>query len=121
MMANDGAEVISFDIDGAKLFTPIDGAHRIKSTDIERPAALAQADVVVTGVPSRAFPLVRAAEIKEGAICVNFSTLRNFDDDVLQKAGVFVPRIGPMTVTMALGNTLELYRQARMLSGDATP
>ena len=66
--------------------------------------------VIVTGVPSRAFPLVTKREIKEGAICLNFSTLKNFADDVLEKASVFVPRVGPMTVTIALRNTLRLHR-----------
>jgi 5,10-methylene-tetrahydrofolate dehydrogenase/methenyl tetrahydrofolate cyclohydrolase len=66
--------------------------------------------VIITGVPSRSFPLIGAAEIKPGAICLNFSTLRNFAPDVLDTASVFVPRVGPMTVTMALRNTLRLYK-----------
>ncbi len=112
MMANDGAEVVSFDVDGARLFVPDDesGAHRTRAPAITRAAALAQADVVITGVPSRAFPLVRGDEIKPGAVCLNFSTFRNFDDSVLEVARVFVPRVGPMTVTMALRNTVRLYR-----------
>ncbi len=112
MMANDGAEVVSFDIEGARLFLPDEegGAHCTRATAITRAAALAQADVVITGVPSRAFPLVRADELKDGAVCLNFSTFRNFDDSALEKARVFVPRVGPMTVTMALRNTVRLYR-----------
>lgn len=114
MLANDGARVISFDVDGPQLFLPgPEGAgHRVEEVEIDRAAALAAADVVVTGVPSRDFPPVRAAEIKEGAVCVNFSTLRNFDEDVVEKAAVFVPRVGPMTVTMALRNLVRLRRQA---------
>jgi methylenetetrahydrofolate dehydrogenase (NADP+)/methenyltetrahydrofolate cyclohydrolase len=116
MMANDGAEVVSFDVDGPELFVPgasPDDRHTVEESSIDRATALARADVVVTGVPSRDFPLVRAAEIKDGAVCLNFSTLKNFDDDVHAKASVFVPRVGPMTVTMALRNTLRLYRNAR--------
>lgn len=115
MMANDGAEVVSFDLDGPQLFLPAaaEGTHAVQETTIDRAAALARADIVVTGVPSRAFPLVRAEEIAAGAVCLNFSTLKNFADDVPDKAGVFVPRVGPMTVTMALRNTLRLYRNAR--------
>lgn len=117
MMANDGAEVVSFDIDGPQLFVPGEfrGAHVVRSTKLTRAEALAQADVVVTGVPSRQFPLVSRAEIKEGAVCLNFSTLRNFDEDVIEKASVFVPRVGPMTVTMALRNTVRLYRNVNAL------
>jgi methylenetetrahydrofolate dehydrogenase (NADP+)/methenyltetrahydrofolate cyclohydrolase len=112
MMANDGAEVVSFDVDGSQVFSPGDarGAHDIRHTHVSREEALAKADVVVTGVPSRSFPLVTKHEIKEGAICLNFSTLKNFADDVPEKASVFVPRVGPMTVTIALRNTLRLHR-----------
>lgn len=118
MMANDGARVFSFDVDGPLLFLPgpIDRQHHIEETAVDRKGALAVADIVVTGVPSRNFPLVRAEEIREGAICVNFSTLRNFDDDVVQKASVFIPRVGPMTVTMALRNIVRLRRQAESAS-----
>lgn len=113
MMANDGAEVVSFDIEGALLFTPEERTHQVRHTSIDRARALAEADIVITGVPSRAFPLVNASEIKASATCINFSTLKNFADDVLDKAAVFVPRVGPMTVTMALRNALRLYQNFR--------
>jgi len=114
MMANDGARVISFDVDGPQLFVPgPEGeGHGVEEIDIDRAGALAQADIVVTGVPSRDFPPVRAEEIKPGAICVNFSTVRNFADDIVEKAGVFIPRVGTMTVTMALRNIVRLRRHA---------
>ncbi|GDY33393.1 bifunctional methylenetetrahydrofolate dehydrogenase/methenyltetrahydrofolate cyclohydrolase [Gandjariella thermophila] len=114
MMANDGAEVTSFDIEGPLLFTPRtgSGSHGVRDTTVDRATALAEADVVVTGVPTRDFPLVRAREIRPGATCINFSTLKNFADDIVEKAGVFVPRVGPMTVTMALRNAVRLYRNA---------
>ena len=115
MMANDGAEVASFDVDGPQLFLPAqaEGTHDVRETTMDRATALARADIVVTGVPSRTFPLVRADEIAAGAVCLNFSTLKNFADDITERAAVFVPRVGPMTVTMALRNTLRLYRNAR--------
>jgi methylenetetrahydrofolate dehydrogenase (NADP+)/methenyltetrahydrofolate cyclohydrolase len=114
MLANDGAEVISFDIDGPQRFAPApeNHAHTVEETTIDRREALAQADVVITGVPSRAFPLVRADELRAGATCLSFSTMKNFEDQVVEKAGVFVPRVGPMTVTMALRNLARLYRNA---------
>ncbi len=113
MLANDGAEVVSFDLEGERLFQPDEDGHQSHTVGVSRAEALAQADVVVTGVPSRDFRLVEARELREGAICLNFSTLRNFADDVVERAGVFVPRVGPMTVTMALRNTLRLYTQQR--------
>jgi methylenetetrahydrofolate dehydrogenase (NADP+)/methenyltetrahydrofolate cyclohydrolase len=119
MLANDGAEVTSFDVDGPQLFTPAqeDHAHRVEETTIDRASALARADIVITGVPSREFPLVRAAEIREGAVCLNFSTMKNYADDVPAKASVFCPRVGPMTVTMALRNTVRLHRSRVTASG----
>jgi methylenetetrahydrofolate dehydrogenase (NADP+)/methenyltetrahydrofolate cyclohydrolase len=115
MMANDGAEVVSFDIDGPLLFVPgkQNEPHSVQETDIDRRAALAAADIVVTGVPSRSFERIAAREVQPGAVCVNFSTFANFETDVREKVRVFVPRVGPMTVTMALRNTLRLYRNAR--------
>ena len=106
MLANDGASVYSFDIDGPLRFTQ----QQVLETDISREEALARADVIITGVPSRDFKLVEAEELKFGAICLNFSTLKNFHDDIRERASVFIPRVGPMTVTMALRNTLRLFR-----------
>lgn len=105
MLANDGAEVFSFDLDGPLLFKK----EHVVETSATRAEALAGADIVVTGVPSREFKLVTGSEIRSGTVCVNFSTLKNFSDDAVAKAGVFIPRVGPMTVAMALRNTLRLY------------
>ena len=44
---------------------------------------------------------------------MNFSTYKNFEEEVVGKAGVFIPRVGPMTVTMALRNTVRLYLNAK--------
>ena len=105
MLANDGASVYSFDIDGPQLFQN----GQVSETKVQRTDALRQADIVITGVPSRQFPLVRTDEIRPGAVCLNFSTLRNFVPEIGDVASVFIPRVGPMTVAMALRNTLRLY------------
>lgn len=110
MLANDGATVISLDLTGTVVFEPAIGrhAHVVRDSDLDRAAALRGADVVITGVPSRDFPLVTAGEIKSGAICVNFSQFRNFEDSVLGVASAFIPRVGPMTVAMATRNLVRL-------------
>jgi 5,10-methylene-tetrahydrofolate dehydrogenase/methenyl tetrahydrofolate cyclohydrolase len=114
MLANDGATVISLDVTGAVVFEPAIGRHAyvVRDTDADRGRALRAADVVITGVPSRDFALVTAEQIKPGAICVNFSQFRNFDDSVLDVAAAFVPRVGPMTVAMATRNLLRLVSLA---------
>jgi methylenetetrahydrofolate dehydrogenase (NADP+)/methenyltetrahydrofolate cyclohydrolase len=119
MLANDGAEVTSFDISGSLAFRHAAGiqGHHVDAVTTDRATALAEADVVVTGVPSRDFPLVRADEIKPGAVCLNFSTKKNFADDVVERASVFVPRVGSMTVTMAMRNAVRLYHNARLADG----
>lgn len=106
MLHHDGATVYSFDALG-----PIElGPEGPRETSIPREEALKASDIVITGVPSRDFPLIEAREICPGTICLNFSTYRNFAEDIKGKASYFVPRVGPMTVTMALRNTLRLYQ-----------
>jgi 5,10-methylene-tetrahydrofolate dehydrogenase/methenyl tetrahydrofolate cyclohydrolase len=116
MMAHDGARVFSFDVDGPLLFQPAtdpETSHVLSETRIARVEALQQSDIVITGVPSRQFELVRGSELREGCLCVNFSTYKNFSDDILGKAGSFIPRVGPMTVLMAIRNALRLHHNAR--------
>jgi methylenetetrahydrofolate dehydrogenase (NADP+)/methenyltetrahydrofolate cyclohydrolase len=116
MLAHDGATVYSFDIDGPLLLTPSsdpEGPHSVTETTVDRAGALARADLVITGVPSPSFELVRADEIRADAVCINFSTYRNFEAEVQEKAAAFVPRVGPMTVTMALRNALRLFQNTR--------
>lgn len=105
MMSNDGAHVYSFDENGPLLFR---GGHP-EETSISRQEALAQSDIVITGVPDNSFS-VTASEIKEDAVCVNFSSEKNFEEQVAEKARVFVPRVGPMTVAMCMRNTIRLFR-----------
>ena len=105
MLSNDGAEVISFDINGPLEF--VDG--RPQEIDTDRTVALADADIVVTGVPSTAFPRITAAELKSDAICINFSSIPNYETDVADHVRIFVPRVGPMTVAMCMRNTIRLF------------
>ncbi len=106
MLSNDGARVYSFDINGPLLFEHA----KPSEIDIDRAQALACSDIVITGVPSASFPPIQAAEIKTGAICVNFSSVPNFAEDITSKASIYIPRVGPMTVAMVMRNTLRLYR-----------
>ena len=106
MMSNDGAEVYSFDVNGPLLFENA----RPHETNITRAEALKESQIVITGVPNSDFALIKSEEISDGTICVNFSSLNNFADDITTKADIFVPRIGPMTVAMCMRNTLRIYQ-----------
>ena len=68
------------------------------------------ADVIISAVPSADFDTIRGDEIKAGAICVNVAEHANFEDSVLERASVFVPRVGPLTIAMATRNLTRLVR-----------
>jgi methylenetetrahydrofolate dehydrogenase (NADP+)/methenyltetrahydrofolate cyclohydrolase len=106
MLAHDGARVHSFDVSDVLLYEE----RKTLENKIDRARALAESDIIITGVPSKDFELVKAGEIKPGAVCVNFSTLRNMEDGILERASVFLPRVGPITVAMLLRNTVRLFQ-----------
>jgi len=117
MLSNDGALVHSLDLAGSVTFEPAIGRHThdVRDSGIDRAAALASADVVISAVPSRDFELIRGDEIREGAICVDVAEFTNFDASVMERASVFVPRVGPLTIAMAARNLVRLA--ARVNSG----
>lgn len=100
MLANDGATVYSIDASGIVKYAPTG----IEETGLKRWEALGQSNIVVTGVPDPKFELVKAEEIGRDTLCINFSTTKNFADDVKAKARCYIPRVGPLTVAMLLRN-----------------
>ena len=60
-------------------------------------------------MPSAKFRKISIKELKKNVICINFSTNQNFDKNVEDFAQDFVPRVGPMTVTMCMRNAIRLY------------
>lgn len=111
LLANDGATVYSVDINNIQKFERGDGLHlrkhRVVDVDISLKEAAAQSDVIITGVPSAGYKFP-TEYVKDGAVCVNFSSDKNFDDDVKQKASLYVPMIGKVTIAMLLRNLLRL-------------
>lgn len=105
MLSNDGADVFSFDLDGALLFRDA----RPSECRMGRTEALARSDIIITGVPSPDFPLIQADETGRHAVAVNFSSISNFTDEAAARAKLFIPRVGPMTVAMCMRNLLRLY------------
>jgi methylenetetrahydrofolate dehydrogenase (NADP+)/methenyltetrahydrofolate cyclohydrolase len=104
-MSNDGARILSFDEHGPMEFVQAQPREII----IDRQQALACSDIVITGVPSNSFNKVSANELKTNAVCLNFSSFSNFNDDISSHSGIYIPRIGPMTVAMCMRNTLRLF------------
>ncbi|MGE0710145.1 MAG: bifunctional methylenetetrahydrofolate dehydrogenase/methenyltetrahydrofolate cyclohydrolase [Planctomycetota bacterium] len=106
MLAHDGALVHSFDIDGVVRYEGLE----VQPSTISRAEALAQSDVVVSGVPSRDFERIRADEVRAEATVIDFSHVRNVELDVADKARYLLRRVGPLTIAMLLRNTVRLYR-----------
>ena len=105
MMSNDGAMVLSFDEHGPLEFK----AGAPKETSLDRSSALAQSDIIITGVPGSDFELVKPEEVPGDAVCINFSSEQNFTEDVKSHVRAFIPRVGPMTVAMCMRNTIRLF------------
>jgi methylenetetrahydrofolate dehydrogenase (NADP+)/methenyltetrahydrofolate cyclohydrolase len=108
MLSNDGAKIYSFDINGGVVID--NSGSQPETGPVTREMALRNSDIVITGVPSRHFEKISAKELKPGAICLNFSSVKNFESDVKAIASRYIPRVGPMTVAMCMRNALQLYR-----------
>ncbi|SCV03660.1 LAMI_0H09934g1_1 [Lachancea mirantina] len=115
LLANDGAIVYSVDVNNVQKFTRGEGL-KFKKHHVEDLGAYsnellqqcsADADVIITGVPSETYRFPTEF-IKEGAVCINFSSSKNFDDEVKTKASLYVPSTGKVTISMLLRNMLRL-------------
>lgn len=122
LLANDGATVFSVDINNIQEFTRgddlLERRHKVKtlgpSVTVEQ--LISSCDVIITGVPSDSYKFP-VQYISNGTVVINFSTNKNFNDDVKQKAGLYVPSIGKVTIAMLLRNLLRLIKnkQYRLL------
>ncbi|KAL9061240.1 MAG: hypothetical protein Q9206_000635 [Seirophora lacunosa] len=114
LLANDGASVYSVDIDGVQQFTRGEGIKKRRHEVIEKEAwaledCLPLSDVVITGVPGEAFKIPTHL-LKEGAVCINFSTDKNFGPEVKDRASIYVPAIGKVTIIVLLRNLLRIIQ-----------
>lgn len=138
LLANDGATVYSVDVTGVQKFTRGEGLRKRKheveelpGKDISDVAGLC--DVVITGVPGDKYKF-DVSLLREGAVCINFSSekvsltcsilqkrtdiAQNFPPEVKQKASIYVPAIGKVTIAVLLRNLLRIT-QNRRLQGKA--
>ncbi|EJD01549.1 NAD-binding protein [Fomitiporia mediterranea MF3/22] len=122
LLANDGARVFSVDIDSIQEYTkrpsiPTDsetGAaasikRRYHPHHVVRPSTksledcLAISDVVISAVPSPSYK-IKTAWLKDGCVCVNVASEKNFEKDVREKASIYLPAVGKVTILMLLRN-----------------
>mmetsp|Transcript_3870 Transcript_3870/g.3764 ORF Transcript_3870/g.3764 Transcript_3870/m.3764 type:complete len:323 (-) Transcript_3870:341-1309(-) len=115
LLANDGATVYSVDINNIQQYSRgddlLEKRHKAVQLDsMHSVESLAPTcDVIITGVPSDSykFPI---EYITNGSVVINFSSSKNFPDEVKQKAGLYVPSIGKVTIAMLLRNLLRLIK-----------
>lgn len=111
LLANDGATVYSVDITGVQLFTRGQGIKQPRHQVLDKEGwglkdCLPLSDVVIGGVPSEDYK-VPTELIRDGAVCINFSSYRNFDGPaVKEKASIYVPSVGKVTIAVLLRNLL---------------
>lgn len=125
LLANDGAEVYSVDVNNIQKFNRGQGLkfskHHVEdlgdfSSDLLRECCK-DADVIITGVPGEKYKFP-TEYVKEGAVCINFSSEKNFSDEVKEKASLYVPSTGKVTISMLLRNMLRLVENREKLKSN---
>ncbi|KAJ1657200.1 Methylenetetrahydrofolate dehydrogenase [NAD(+)] [Dispira simplex] len=112
LLANDGARVFSVDIHNVLEFHRGEGIklkkHEVCETSFTVEDVVPRSDVVITGVPTPNYKLSTKL-LKDGVVAINFSTFKNFEEDVKERASIYVPSVGKVTVAMLQRNLLRLY------------
>ncbi|KAI0287610.1 hypothetical protein BC826DRAFT_1169809 [Russula brevipes] len=135
LLANDGARVFSVDIDSTQEYTKRPAAstssagggehaarrayhthHVIRPApaDFDLARCLSLSDVVVSAVPSAEYKVPTAA-LKDGCVCMNVAADKNFGTDVRDKASLYIPSVGKVTILMLLRNLLRLLEYQDLL------
>ncbi|SJX62818.1 related to MTD1-methylenetetrahydrofolate dehydrogenase (NAD+) [Sporisorium reilianum f. sp. reilianum] len=141
LLSNDGAKVYSVDIDSIQEFnkraaepsaepqgrarsdkvkqahaqntaSQLRPHHVVRNCSMSAEECIRASDVVISGVPSANYK-IETEWIKRGAVCVNFSSEKNFKPDVRTRASMYLPAIGKTTIAMLQRNLLRLveYRE----------
>ncbi|KAF8076744.1 NAD-P-binding protein [Lyophyllum atratum] len=119
LLSNDGARVFSVDIDSIQEYTKrprVEGAdseseaarryhprHVVRPSNLTLQECLALSDVVVSAVPVAAYK-VKTEWLKDGCVCLNVAADKNFEKDVRDKASLYIPAVGKVTILMLLRN-----------------
>ncbi|OGM50877.1 methylenetetrahydrofolate dehydrogenase [Aspergillus bombycis] len=118
LLANDGACVYSVDVTGIQKFTRGEGIkkRRHEVHDLEGKTlndVVPLCDVVISGVPGDKYKFDTSL-LREGAVCLNFSSEKNFGPEVKEKASIFMPSTGKVTIAVLLRNLLRLIQNRRL-------
>ncbi|KAG6373783.1 hypothetical protein JVT61DRAFT_5927 [Boletus reticuloceps] len=118
LLANDGARVFSVDIDSIQEYTkrprtPPETTRKYLPHHVAHPSqlslqeCLAISDVVISAVPTAEYK-VKTDWLKEGCVAVNVAADKNFEKDVRDKASIYIPAVGKITILMLLRNLMRL-------------
>ena len=77
--------------------------HITTPTELTLKDCLAISDVIIGAVPNKDYK-VPTSQLKDGCICVNVAGEKNFEADVRDRAGIYVPSVGMMTIAMLQRN-----------------
>jgi methylenetetrahydrofolate dehydrogenase (NAD+) len=97
------------------------GLRKRRHEVVEKPGwtlkdCLPLSDVVISGVPGDKYK-VPLDLMRPGAACINFSSERNFTPEVKEKASIYVPAIGKVTIAVLLRNLLVcIYTHPRFVN-----
>ncbi|KAB8207217.1 Tetrahydrofolate dehydrogenase/cyclohydrolase catalytic domain protein [Aspergillus parasiticus SU-1] len=111
LLAGEGARVYSVDISGVQLFQRLyypwhsEALHGKDLPNWSVRDAVQRSRVVISAVPDPAFK-VNTKWLQRGAICVNVSSEKNFEANVVEVASKFVPRVGSVTIGALLYNLI---------------
>lgn len=108
MLANDGAEVYSVDINSIYKFS----GGRLHKCELTPEECVRQSSIVITGVPTKNYRLP-TEWIQPNATVVNVASFKNVDEEALLKIPgvVYVPLVGKVTVAMLERNLVRLFDQ----------
>ncbi|EIW67140.1 hypothetical protein TREMEDRAFT_45534 [Tremella mesenterica DSM 1558] len=90
--------------------------HVVSPTSLTIDQALGISDVVISAVPNPNYK-VPTSSLKDGCVCVNVAGEKNFENDVRDRAGIYVPSVGVMTIAMLQRNLLRLCDYRDMIRG----
>jgi methylenetetrahydrofolate dehydrogenase (NAD+) len=108
MLANDGADVYSIDINSIYLFRG--GRLQKCGPDETTESCVRKSSIIVTGVPTKAYRLP-TEWIQPNSTVVNVASFKNVDEEALLKVPgvVYVPQVGKVTVAMLERNLMRLF------------
>ncbi|RWS11048.1 hypothetical protein B4U79_03505 [Dinothrombium tinctorium] len=109
LLANDGAKIYSVDVkDTLEFKKDINKQkHVVADCDLKLADVLPLSDVVISGVPSKEYK-ISTESLKPGVVAINFSSFKNFEDNIADKAAMYCSAIGKVTVAMLQRNLLRL-------------